>query len=380
MKSFDHIDTRVDIKSLLPIKNRELESFPCDFHPDPRSSALIQDNLYQCSCCDVVLTPTEYLSQRLKVPLEQAAWELARRNNIETTKAHQYMTQKVHKGHNINSAVANMCHALLSKKVGEECARYVSGRGLTKATIDSFQLGYFPKQDELLDILLNKFGEDDLLTYGLLAKSKAGNLYWPFKDRLLFPIKNAFGNCVGFGARDLSGKSDIKYINTSHNHIFKKSNEMYAAHSTSSQKAVVFEGYMDVISYSAHSANYNAYAPLGTALNKGHLRTLLSSHDLVIECLDGDRAGIQAMKKTAAFMSTLNHSDNLRIAIMPEGLDPDEYIRTHGIKRFDQDILGKALTVTEAVEKFAETKFAHHANTGLHKLAMLDDVYLQPAI
>ncbi|QUH21928.1 DNA primase [Alkaliphilus sp. B6464] len=222
-------------------------------------------------------------------------------------------------------------------KENQEAINYLLNRGLTSEIIDKFELGYAPKFNKLLRYLSKDFSEEDLLTAGVIGQDeKTGRYYDMFKDRIMFPIYNLDGSdIISFGGRTL-GSSPKKYINTRNTPLFKKSNNLYALNMINFKKIntngklkkiIVSEGYMDVIAMHQAGIDY-AIGTLGTALTSIHYKILQEIAEQVIIIYDGDDAGIRAVERT------LEKVGNLDILILPEGLDPDEYIKKYGIDNF----------------------------------------------
>lgn len=209
--------------------------------------------------------------------------------------------------------------------------KYLIDRGLTEETIKKFHLGYAPKYNKLHRTLRKDFADEELVAAGVVAKDeKTGKYYDIFKDRIIFPIIDQDEQILGFGGRTL-GDSPKKYINTKTTAIFQKSQCLYALNmvdlSSKPNRILVCEGYMDVITL--HQAGINwAVGTLGTALTPSHYKQLrkITPHPTII--FDGDDAGVNAAKRV------LQKIGKLDILILPEGKDPDEYIRTFGKKAF----------------------------------------------
>ena len=230
---------------------------------------------------------------------------------------------------------------------GSSARDYLQKRGITPATAKIFGLGYAPaKWKGLYQHLKNKgFHDSILLQAGLFAKRDNGELLDLFRDRLMFPIFDESGQIVAFGGRILSD-GNPKYINSPESLVYTKQKTLYAlnfAKKTKEKKIIVAEGYMDVISM--HQAGLtNAVAPLGTAFTPLQLNRISKYTDEIVFFFDSDRAGQAAAIKSLQMLLQKNKRNTgaqvrISVARVPDGKDPDEYIRTYGIHAMKELIL-----------------------------------------
>ncbi|MDQ1315685.1 MAG: primase, partial [Pseudomonadota bacterium] len=171
--------------------------------------------------------------------------------------------------------------------------------------------------------------------------------YDRFRDRIMFPIRNIKGQIVGFGGRVLD-KGEPKYLNSPETPLFHKGSELYGlfearAAIKAAGRAIVVEGYMDVVALAQHGVEF-AVAALGTATTPVHVRTLLRHTDRLIYAFDGDNAGRKAAWRALEnSLEALQDGKEVSFLFLPEGEDPDSYIRTHGqaafLKLLDADTL-----------------------------------------
>ncbi|MEO6198047.1 MAG: DNA primase, partial [Dehalococcoidia bacterium] len=249
-----------------------------------------------------------------------------------------------------NEAAADYFESLLRSNAGREALAYLESRGIDDATAREFTLGYSANSwDACRDHLRSKgFSERELLGAGLVIRGDNG-LYDRFRNRLMFAVWDAKGRIIGFGARALDD-STPKYLNTAQTGLFDKGGNLYALHKAheairSERRAVVVEGYMDVIAAHQHG-HRNVVAQMGTALTErqyGHLKRMA---DKVVLVLDADGAGQDAMHKVVVDVSgvervsadatafkerlpvELQSTGNFYVAALPTGKDPDELIRS----------------------------------------------------
>ncbi|OED47024.1 DNA primase, partial [Rhodobacteraceae bacterium (ex Bugula neritina AB1)] len=187
------------------------------------------------------------------------------------------------------------------------------------------------------DALRGKNVPEDLIIGAGLAKpsNKGGKPYDTFRNRIMFPIRDARGRAIAFGGRAMDPNDNAKYLNSPETELFDKGRSLYnhgPARSASGRGStlVVAEGYMDVIAL-AEGGFQSSVAPLGTAITENQLQMLWRMSDEPIIALDGDKAGIRAaMRLIDLALPLLEAGKSLRFAIMPEGKDPDDMIRSEG--------------------------------------------------
>ena len=223
---------------------------------------------------------------------------------------------------------------------------YLKKRGIDGATAKRFGIGYAPAG---WDAVLKKFGtskeaEDRLLAVGQIIRKDSGKHYDRFRDRIMFPIRDSRGRCIGFGGR-VMGDEQPKYLNTSDTVLFHKRQELYGLYEArlalrNIERMVVVEGYMDVVGLARHGIEY-AVATLGTATTDEHLNRLLRISDEVVFCFDGDRAGRDAAWKALEIsLPHLREGRQLRFVFLPDGQDPDSFVQTSGASAFEDALVG----------------------------------------
>lgn len=228
---------------------------------------------------------------------------------------------------------------------------YLKNRGIDKDMITRFGIGYANGYTEIIDYLEGKGYKKDLLYRLGIIKEKDGRFYDSIGDRIAFPIINMYGEVVAFSGRTMKKQVDYaKYINTGDTPIFSKSKNLFAINLVKKAKqagrlstVIIVEGQTDVIAL--HKAGYSgAVASLGTALTVDQARIIKRLTDNVIICYDGDTAGTKA---TLRGLDILKHENlNVRVASMPNGMDPDELLRTEGNKAVDR-VLDSAIPLVE---------------------------------
>lgn len=231
-----------------------------------------------------------------------------------------------------NREAARFFYSCLNSPEGAEARNYLAGRQLSSKTIVRFGLGYSPKSRySLCNHLKSKgFKESEIVAANLAFQSKSGKgIYDRFSDRVMFPIIDLRGNVIAFGGR-LMGDGKPKYLNTSDTPVFKKSNNLFSlnnAKNSGERTLILCEGYMDVIAVN-QAGFQNAVATLGTALTSEQAILMKRYADEVVICYDADEAG---QKATARAIEILRNAGiQVRVLTVPDGKDPDEFIKKHG--------------------------------------------------
>lgn len=250
----------------------------------------------------------------------------------------------------LNQEAADYFHRILVySPAGEQTLRYLASRGISRESITRFQLGLSPKGWEILKNHLRDRGyaEADMLQAGLLVSREEGGTYDRFRERLMFPIRDAKGRHIGFGARSLDD-SLPKYLNSPQSPVFDKSGVLYALDAAqegvrASGQAVIVEGYMDALQ--AHQSGFtNVVTAMGTSLTERQVGLLKGLAIQFLLALDPDAAGEEATRRSlegawnifqrvgvaAAGVGVLHPKEelpDLRIISLPSGKDPDELIR-----------------------------------------------------
>lgn len=231
-----------------------------------------------------------------------------------------------------NREAARFFHAQLMSEAGKSAQEYLVGRALSRQTVVRFGLGYAPANRFALSDYLRKkgFKDEEIVAANLAFKRSSGKgIVDRFSDRVMFPIIDLRGNVIAFGGRILTDQKP-KYLNTSDTLAFKKSSNLFSlnnAKNTGLRTLILCEGYMDVIALNA-AGFQNAVATLGTALTAEQALLMKRYADEVIICYDADEAG---QKATAKAIDILRNAGLLiRVLSIPDGKDPDEFIRKNG--------------------------------------------------
>ncbi len=287
--------------------------------------------------------------------------------------------------YDINRDTARFFHAFLMSPGGKWALDYLTGRGLTVKTIKHFGLGAAPDSwDALIHHLKEKgYTESDMLAANVIGKSQRGSLYDRFRKRVMFPIINIRGNIVAFSGRAMPGedKQGGKYVNTSDTPVYKKSENLFGinfAKSVCSERVILVEGNMDVISL--HQAGFeNTVAPLGTAFTTEQANLLSRYTKEIVLMLDADAAGQKAVRRASGLLE--NTGLSVRVVVIPDGKDPDEYIKKNGKERFAallegavSDMEYKLLTAAKDIDLNSEDGRLKYLAAAAEIIAATDDI------
>jgi DNA primase len=230
-------------------------------------------------------------------------------------------------------------------KGSPRAVEYLKGRGLSGQVAARFGIGYAPDGWQNLQTVFPKYDDKSLKDAGLVIENDAGKRYDRFRDRIMFPIVNQRGFVIGFGGRVI-GAGEPKYLNSPETPLFEKGRELYGLPQArqairDSGRVLVVEGYMDVVALAQHGVEY-AVATLGTATTPTHVQKLLRQADEIVFSFDGDAAGRKAAWHAleVSLPATLDHKA-IRFLFLPEGEDPDTYVRAKGKQAFE-DLVGRA--------------------------------------
>jgi DNA primase len=229
-------------------------------------------------------------------------------------------------------------HYVKSLKGHPPAIRYLKQRGVSGEIAARFGLGWSGTDRRGLATVFPNYEDPMLVECGLVIEADDGRRYDRFRERIMFPIRNARGSIIGFGGR-IIGKGEPKYLNSPETPLFSKGHELYGlwegrAGIRSEGFVLVVEGYMDVVALAQHGLS-NAVATLGTATTEFHLQKLLRTSSKIVFSFDGDGAGRRAAWRALTTCLPLVRDDvSMRFLFLPAGHDPDSYIREFGEQAF----------------------------------------------
>ena len=217
---------------------------------------------------------------------------------------------------------------------------YVEGRGLSQETVKTFRLGYAPNSWDALGNYLKTKGATigQIERSGLVVKKEQGGYYDRFRGRLIFPVTDAQGRPVAFGARAMRPGDEPKYLNSPETAAYTKGRHLFGLGVTRDEIrkkkfAILVEGYLDLIVPFQHGVR-NVVASLGTALTPEQAKLLNRFARKVVVNYDGDRAGINAAKRAIEVL--LPEDFEVKVLVLPDGADPDEFVRARGVEEYNQ--------------------------------------------
>lgn len=361
----------------------------CPFHSEKTPSFTVypENGSFYCFGCGVggdVFTFTGLIEnldymESIKLLAERSGISLPQDGYDDSM---QRLKKKIY---DINRDTARFFHSFLMSPGGKWALDYLTGRGLTVKTIKHFGLGAAPdSRDALIHHLKEKgYTESDMLAANVIGKSQRGSLYDRFRKRVMFPIINIRGNIVAFSGRAMPGedKQGGKYVNTADTPVYKKSENLFGinfAKSVCSERVILVEGNMDVISL--HQAGFeNTVAPLGTAFTTEQANLLSRYTKEIVLMLDADAAGQKAVRRASGLLE--NTGLSVRVVVVPDGKDPDEYIKKNGKERFAallegavSDMEYKLLTAAKDIDLNSEDGRLKYLAAAAEIIAATDDI------
>ena len=312
----------------------------CPFHSEktPSFSVVDDQGFYHCFGCGAHGDAISFLRETDGLDFMEAVERLAGMAGLAVPRSAPEDPDKQRQRKaalDILEETTRFFQAALTRDDGAQAARYLQGRGLGEAALSTYRLGYAPRSGLRTALSARGFSDDDMLAAGVVRRSdRDGALYDYFRDRVIFPIEDRQGRVIAFGARAL-GDAQPKYLNSGEGPTFSKKQVLYGwvqAREGMRRKLplVVAEGYMDVIAIQ-QSGVATAVAPLGTALTEEQIGHLWKLNDDPILCFDGDAAGQRAqMRALERLLPLLEPGRSARLAMLPEGKDPDDVLRSDG--------------------------------------------------
>jgi len=237
----------------------------------------------------------------------------------------------------------------LFKFENNQSLSYLKKRGLDQNIIKEFNLGYVPWQNNFYEKLLNKFSEAEISLTGLYYKNEKTNKFVDrFNSRIIFPINNLTNETIAFGGRIIRESKLAKYINSPETEFYKKGRTVFnldraKALRSETNEAVIVEGYMDVVSLYAAGIK-NTISNSGTALTETQIELIWKFFSSPIICLDGDQSGQNAALRIAEkLLPLINENNKIYFSIMPNGEDPDDFIKKNGKDKFTEFLKSKKI-------------------------------------
>nr|WP_263325695.1 DNA primase [Neobacillus sp. Marseille-Q6967] len=330
----------------------------CPIHGEntPSFSVSSDKQIFHCFGCGAGGNVFSFIMELEGCSFLEAAVKLAEKANIDL----EISSVPNGKGKSVSPEIQSMLnahellrkfyhHLLVNTKDGQHALEYLLERGFTRESIDKFQIGYSLSSWDFVYKFLSKrdFNSEEMEKAGLIIKrEKDGTYFDRFRNRIMFPIYDRNGNTIAFSGRTL-GAEEPKYLNSPETVIFNKSKILYNFHLAKPsirklQHAVLFEGFADVIAADRAGVE-NGIATMGTSLTDDHISLLRQNTQSITICYDSDKAGIEAAYR-AGNLLTDKGSTTIKVALMPDGLDPDEYIKKNGAEKFRNEVMAGSLT------------------------------------
>ncbi|MCE2706168.1 MAG: DNA primase [Proteobacteria bacterium] len=362
----------------------------CPFHNEKTPSLSInsKEQFFHCFGCGESGNVITFVMNYFGLDFVEAIKKLARDCGVHIPESNkkisreEILSQKKHKA-TLNDTINQVVKSYKANLNNmPNAVNYLKKRGLSAEISQNFLLGYALDDFNGLaqtfpDYAKNQF----LLDAGLVVKNDSGKLYDRFRNRIMFPIRNTHGDVIAFGGRVISN-SEPKYLNSPETALFNKSHELYGLFegqkSIREQKhAIVVEGYMDVIALFQFGVT-NVVASMGTAATEDHIKKLFRLCEDIYYCFDGDNAGRKAAwRALERSMPLVTDLKAVHFSFLPQGEDPDSFIRKFGTDEFTNQIKNKSMSLSAYL--MAELSQSVNINTeeGKAKLISLAKPYLE---
>ena len=348
----DVIDARVKLK-----KQGKNYGACCPFHNEktPSFSVSQEKQFYHCFGCGVHGNAIDFLMEYERLDFVETIEELAslvgaevprEQRNPNSPQSNQPRANSEQKRnlYDLMASIGQFYRQQLKHSQNRAAIDYLKQRGLSGEIVQKFGIGYIADE---WDLIRKNFGQtnetqDMLVSGGMLIENDKGNRYDRFRGRVMFPIRDRRGRVIGFGGRTL-GDGTPKYLNSPETPIFHKGKELYGLYEVlqahrEPEQILVVEGYMDVVALAQYGVDYSV-ASLGTSTTGDHLQVLFRQTNTVVCCYDGDRAGKEAAWRALEnALSYLKSGHTLKFLFLPDGEDPDSYIRQYGREAFEKRI------------------------------------------
>ncbi len=324
----------------------------CPFHHEKTPSFTVSKSkqFYHCFGCGAHGNAISFLMEYDKLEFPEAVEELANFLGLEVPREQsggrnektQVSFQTKRDLYQLMAEIAHFYQQQLPNHIPAQA--YLQKRGLSQEVIERFAIGFVP---DSFDSVLRKFGKNReeqarLFDLGMLSGNENGRIYDRFRNRIMFPIRDRRGRTIAFGGRVL-GDEKPKYLNSPETVTYRKGNELYGLFEAlqindSPEMLLVVEGYMDVVALAQFGVNY-AVASLGTATTSEQIQQIFRVTEQAVCCYDGDRAGRDAAWRALEnALPYLEDGRQLKFIFLPDGEDPDTFIRQHGKEGFENYI------------------------------------------
>ena len=310
----------------------------CPFHGEKTASFSVAPDkgIYYCFGCHKGGGSINFIMELEGLSYPDAVRSLAKRAGMEVPEDEQYQSRyrQQERLWALMKEAGRFFHSQLYAPVGKQCLEYVQSRGLTKASVTNFGIGFAPDSwNTLVDAMRQKGYTDQELRDADLVGEKNGRIYDRFRNRLMFPIIDVRGNVIGFGGRVLDD-SKPKYLNSNETVIFNKRKNLFGlnlAKKTKQPYIILVEGNIDVVALHQYGFD-NAVASLGTSLTEEQVTLLSRYTEQVVLTYDSDEAGLRAAQRAIPMLEKAGI--RVKVLQMKNAKDPDEFLKKFGADKF----------------------------------------------
>ena len=350
----------------------------CPFHGEKTPSFTVSQTkqFYHCFGCGAHGTAIGFMIEYAGVGFIDAVKDLAQGAGMQMPEFKPERPRgKTEEGDDLYAIMLKAAQYYRNQlKSAPRAIEYLKKRGLSGEVAKDFGIGYAPDGWQNLQSEFPDYNAKSLVAAGLVIQGDEGKRYDRFRDRVMFPIVDQRGNIIGFGGRVLD-KGEPKYLNSPETPLFEKGRELYGLYQgrraiRDARRVIVVEGYMDVVALAQSGIGY-AVATLGTATTPTHVQKLLRQVDDVVFCFDGDNAGRKAAWRALEnSLDQLADGKQLSFLFLPQGEDPDTYVRKLG-----KDAFEKLLDEAKPLSQFLLDELKSHVDlaTGEGKAALLKE-------
>ena len=382
----DRVDIIDVIDAHVPLKKKGANHQACcPFHQEKTPSFTVSQpkQFFHCFGCGAHGNALDFVMQFDQLSFVDAIEELARLLGVEVPRE-QMTPAKAAKAKVQKDLYAYLQQAQrffqwqLRQPSGAVAVEYLKSRGILGKTAQRFALGFAGEGWDALQQHLGQTSADvtALLQAGLLIENEHKRVYDRFRERVIFPIRDARGRTLGFGGRTLDPDGVPKYLNSPETPVYQKGHHLYGLYEAIQDKAtqarmIVVEGYMDVIALVQHGLS-EVVAALGTAFTQQQLRLLTKHSQHIIFCFDGDAAGQQAAWRALNMaLPIMTGQYRIDFLLLPPGEDPDSLVKQEGLEAFEQR-LTQAISFSDYFWQHYKDK--HHPQTLDSRATCLTDM------
>ncbi|MFH0265992.1 DNA primase [Vibrio rumoiensis] len=380
----DLVDPRVKLK-----KQGKNYGACCPFHNEKSPSFIVTPDrqTYHCFGCGVHGNAIDFMMEYERLEFVEAIEELAGMIGLDVPReqrsggnfqnnAPRVNAEQKRNLYDLLGSISQYYRSQLKVAANKPAIEYLKNRGLSGEIVQKFGIGYVADE---WDNVRKNFGQqkavqDMLVEGGMLIENDKGNRYDRFRGRIMFPIRDRRGRVIGFGGRVL-GDEKPKYLNSPETPVFHKGKELYGLYDVLQShreppQILVVEGYMDVVALAQYGVDYSV-AALGTSTTGDHMQMLFRQTGTVVCCYDGDRAGREAAWRAMEnALPYLTDGRQLKFMFLPDGEDPDSYIREYGKEQFEQQVF-HATSLSEFLFSTLMQQVDTSSNEGKAKLTSL---------